>query len=62
MKQLKTPAFLEKFRPFIKWGLRGLILLFIIVVIAGQIISPNLVSFLLWSIVIGFFAYTLKDI
>ena len=62
MKQLKTPAFLEKLRPFIKWFFRGLILLFIIVVIVGNIISPNLVSFLLWSIFIGVFAYGVKDI
>ena len=62
MKQPKTPPFLEKLRPFIKWWFRGFILLLIIVVIVGQITSPSLGSFLLWSIAIGVFAYTVKDI
>ena len=62
MKQPKTPPFLEKLRPFIKWWFRGFILLFIIVAIVGQIFSPSLSSFLTWSLAIGVFAYVIKDI
>ena len=62
MKQQKTPPFLEKLRPFIKWWFRGFILIFIIVAIVGQITSPDLGSFLRWGIAIGVFAYVTKDI
>ena len=62
MKQLKTPSFLEKLRPFIEWAFRGPFLFSIIFVgVAVNIISPSWTGFLLWSIVIGVFAYVIKD-
>lgn len=62
MKQQKTPEFLEKLRPFIEWFFGGPFLYSIIFVgIAVNIISPSWSGFLIWSIAIGIFAYSIKD-
>ena len=62
MKQLKTPEFLEKLRPFIEWAFRGPILFAVIsVAIAVSILSGSWTTFLLYSLFVGAFAYTIKD-